>query len=77
MTKNATMALMEYLRKIGMDEDVDFLQEVIPMMSQALIELALSQQIGANCCASRNCAMAASSPVYWSHASDRSRCCWW
>ena len=48
MTQDATMALMEYLGMIGMDEDVDFLREAVRVMTPALIELEVSQQIGAN-----------------------------
>lgn len=44
---NGTMALMEFLRKIGKEEDVDFLREGVRVLSQALMELEVSQQIGA------------------------------
>lgn len=47
MTPDPTMALMDYLRKMGMDEDQDFLREAVRVMTQALIELEVSQQIGA------------------------------
>jgi transposase-like protein len=47
MTENATMALLRYLRKLGVDEDRDFLREGIQVLMQALIELEVSEQIGA------------------------------
>jgi len=47
MTLDPTMALMDYLRKMGMDEDRDFLREAVRVMTQALIELEVSQHIGA------------------------------
>jgi len=47
MTPDPTMALMDYLRKMGMDEDQDFLREAVRVMTQALIELEVGQQIGA------------------------------
>ena len=48
MTQDPTMALMEYLHKIGMDKDGDLLREAVRVMTQALIELEVSEQIGAN-----------------------------
>jgi putative transposase len=48
MTQEPPMALIEYLRKIGLDEDADFLREAVRVMTQALMELEVSQQIGAN-----------------------------
>jgi hypothetical protein len=39
MTQDSTMALMDYLRKMEMDTDADFLREAGRGMSQALIEL--------------------------------------
>lgn len=48
MTQDPTMALMEYLRKIGMDEDADYLREAVRVLTQALIEVEGSQEIGAN-----------------------------
>jgi transposase-like protein len=42
-----TMALKEYLRKHELGLDVDFLREAVQMMMQMLIELEVSQQIGA------------------------------
>lgn len=41
------IALLELLRKAGHDGDVDFLQEGVRVMAQALMELEVSQQIGA------------------------------
>lgn len=43
----ATMAFLEYLRNIGKEEDADFLREGIRVLTQALMELEVSQQIGA------------------------------
>ena len=42
-----TIALLEYLRKIGLDQDKDFLQESIRLMSQLLMELEVEHQVGA------------------------------
>lgn len=44
---NATIALTEYLRKLGLDQDKDFLQESVRKMSQMLMELEVGQQTGA------------------------------
>ena len=43
----ATMAFLEYLRNIGKEEDADFLREGIRVLTQALMEVEVSQQIGA------------------------------
>lgn len=43
----ATIALQEYLRKLGMDQDPDFLQESVRVMSQMLMELEVQGQTGA------------------------------
>jgi transposase-like protein len=40
-------ALLEYLRKVGMGLHPDFLREAIRVMSELLMELEVSQQIGA------------------------------
>jgi putative transposase len=40
-------ALLEYLRKVGMSLQPDFLREAIQVMSELLMELEVSQQIGA------------------------------
>jgi putative transposase len=42
-----TKALLEYLRKIGMGLQPDFLREAIRVMSDLVMELEVSQQIGA------------------------------
>jgi putative transposase len=42
-----TIALTEYLHKLGVDEDKDFLQESVRVMSQMLMELEVQQQTGA------------------------------
>lgn len=43
----ATIALKEYLNKIGMEADSDFLRQALEVLSQMLIELEAEQQIGA------------------------------
>jgi putative transposase len=43
----ATITLQEYLRKLGMDQDKDFLQESVRTMSQMLMEMEVQQQTGA------------------------------
>ncbi len=43
----ATMAFLEYLRNIGKEQDADFLREGIRVLTEALMELEVSQQIGA------------------------------
>ncbi|HEX9596958.1 MAG TPA: IS256 family transposase [Anaerolineales bacterium] len=47
MTPEPTMALMDYLRKMELDTDADFLREAVRVMTQALIEMEVSEQIGA------------------------------
>ena len=42
-----TIALAEYLHKLGVDQDKDFLQESVRIMSQMLMELEVEQQTGA------------------------------
>jgi len=37
------IALIDYIRKIGMDNDVDFLREGLRFLSQRLIELEAEQ----------------------------------
>jgi hypothetical protein len=34
-----TIALLKYLRKLGFDQDKEFLQESVPIMSEKLMEL--------------------------------------
>jgi transposase-like protein len=41
------VALKEYLRKAGMEMDGDFLREGIAVLTRLLMELEVSQQIGA------------------------------
>jgi len=43
----ATIALLEYLRKIGLDQDRDFLRESVRLMSQLLMELEVAEKLGA------------------------------
>lgn len=43
----ATIALTEYLHKLGVDQDKDFLQESVRIMSQMLMELEVEQKTGA------------------------------
>lgn len=40
----ATIALQDYLRNLGIDQDKDFLQENIRIMSQMLMELEVQTQ---------------------------------
>ena len=47
MADELRMALSELLRKAQMEQDVDFLREGVRVLGQALMELELSQQIGA------------------------------
>ena len=42
-----TIALLDYLRKIGADLDGDFLREGAQLLTQMLIELEAEDQIGA------------------------------
>jgi transposase-like protein len=41
------MALLELLHKHGLDNDVDFLREGIRLLSQLIMELEVSEQVGA------------------------------
>jgi putative transposase len=43
-----SMALLELLRKHGLDNDVDFLREGVRMLSQRIMELEVSEQVGAS-----------------------------
>jgi transposase-like protein len=47
MADELRMALLELLRKAQMEEDADVLREGVRVLAQALMELELSQQIGA------------------------------
>jgi transposase-like protein len=49
MTK-PTIAFMEYLRNTGMDLDGDFLRESIALLTRLLMEVEVSEQIGAERC---------------------------
>ena len=42
-----SMALVEYLRNVGMDSDLDFLWESVRVPSQMVIEAEAEEQIGA------------------------------
>jgi transposase-like protein len=42
------MALMEYLRNVGLEPDESFLQEGLKRLAQAFVELEAAHQIGAN-----------------------------
>ena len=42
-----TMALMEYLRKVGLEPDEGFLQEGLRQLTQTVMELEAAEQIGA------------------------------
>ncbi len=41
------MALLELLRKYGLENDVDFLRQGVRMLSQRIIELEVCEQVGA------------------------------
>ena len=47
MTDAVSVALLEYLRKVGLGLEPDFLREAIRVMSEALMEVEVSQQAGA------------------------------
>jgi putative transposase len=47
MTDEMSVALLEYLRKVGLGLEPDFLREAIRVMSEALMELEVSQKAGA------------------------------
>ena len=42
-----TMALMEYLRKVGLEPDEDYLQEGLRQLTQTVLELEAAEKIGA------------------------------
>ncbi len=42
-----SMALFELLRKHGLDNDIDFLGEGVRLLSQRIMELEVSEQVGA------------------------------
>src|SRR5258708_29289669 len=47
MAVDMRMALAELLRKAEMDQDVDFLREGVRALSQAVMEMEVSQHLGA------------------------------
>src|SRR5690348_4613308 len=47
MTDAVSVALLEYLRKVGLGLEPDFLREAIRVLSEALMELEVSQKTGA------------------------------
>jgi putative transposase len=47
MTASQSIDLLSALRKVGMDQDVDFLREGVRVLSQALMEAEVSAQLGA------------------------------
>ena len=47
MAVDMRMALAELLRKAEMDQDVDFLREGVRALSQAVMEVEVSQHLGA------------------------------
>jgi len=47
MMTEPTIALMEYLRQMGLDGDADFLREGVRLMSQLLMELEVEEMTGA------------------------------
>jgi transposase-like protein len=47
MTDEVSVALLEYLRKVGLGLEPEFLREAIRVMSEALMELEVNQQVGA------------------------------
>lgn len=44
---DATMALMEYLRKAGLELDADFVRKALEVVAQTVIEAEVAEQIGA------------------------------
>ena len=48
ITKTAITELKEYLTKIGMDEDAEFLRESVQLLSQMLMEIEVEQKVGAS-----------------------------
>jgi putative transposase len=48
MADTASMALDELLRKVQMSDDVDFLREGVRVLAQALMEVEVTQHLGAN-----------------------------
>lgn len=48
MTDETSMALDELLRKVQVSDDVDFLREGVRVLAQALMEVEVTQHLGAN-----------------------------
>jgi hypothetical protein len=48
VAEDLRMALLELLRKVELEEDVDFLREGVRAMAQQLMELEVAQHIGAD-----------------------------
>ena len=44
---DAVGSLVQTLRKHGLDEDVDFLREGVRLLSERIMELEVSEQVGA------------------------------
>ena len=42
-----SMTLVDYLRKLGLDSDCDFLRESVRLMSQLLMEAEVEERAGA------------------------------
>ena len=48
MAEDLSMALMELLRKAELERDADFLREGVRVLTQALMELEVTQHVGAD-----------------------------
>jgi transposase-like protein len=48
MTDAVSVALLEYVRKVGLGLEPDFLREAVRVLSEALMEVEVSQQVGAD-----------------------------
>jgi hypothetical protein len=49
MTDEVSVALLEYVRKVGLGLEPDFLREAIHVLSEAFMEVEVSQKAGAEC----------------------------
>ena len=47
ISKTAIAEMKQYLTKIGLDDDADFLREGVQLLSQMLMDLEVEQQVGA------------------------------
>jgi len=47
ISKSAITELKQYLTKIGLDDDADFLRKGVQLLSQMLMEVEVEQQTGA------------------------------